>query len=666
MTIPAGYSKVRMTEFDAIVNVSNDVVGMIDGDGTELWLQTAVNGLSAINGAAAASANVTAIQAALTAGGLVQITTPGTYYINARLVIGSNTHLYCAPGVVITEYAGSNTNMLVSSPYLDTGTVISGAWSSGFTFTVTWTAHGRVAGDSVWLSAFAPSQFNGVFRVQSVTDANTFTVQLYRAGAALTDSAGVGRGAAQNIAVEGGMWNYNSQSGASGPNNHAIIMAGVDGLVVRGVQGKNASKYVLNVGAVANFCVEDLYFPQTASDGMKLYGPAYNGRITGLGGNVGDDMFSMQTKEPDLYSIYRWTFGDIVGVKVASVAGTNDSGVGRHIVLYGSDAEWMDGIEIDGVHGSDIVTASNCIYIGVGDVGQVGKAGRIRITNVTAGCLEQQIYGVTFDIEHLEIDGLSGTGKIAFGHGSGLNVKRLVLRRVTSRVADASANSTILFGGSSTFGEITIEDGYDQETAGNYYAAVNGSTIGTISLINNAVNGAANRRFFVIVSGTVKKVRFIGNNAGILSNWFVLTAVTGVCQVEAYGNTFDGGGASAFLNLSASCKVAMGANNWVNCANGVIRTGGTPTIEIRSDGTNQLQAGSWIAVPSGTPVLTVYGWDIAIDPIAVTGLAGTVGQFCTSTQAGNESGLAVRGNVNGTPAWYALAGGAAGVNAAIT
>lgn len=37
MTIPAGYSKVRMTDFDVIVNVQNDVVGMVDADGGELW-----------------------------------------------------------------------------------------------------------------------------------------------------------------------------------------------------------------------------------------------------------------------------------------------------------------------------------------------------------------------------------------------------------------------------------------------------------------------------------------------------------------------------------------------------------------------------------------------------------------------------------------------------
>jgi peptidoglycan/xylan/chitin deacetylase (PgdA/CDA1 family) len=37
MTIPAGYSKVRMTEFDAIVDVGGNVVGMVDADGSELW-----------------------------------------------------------------------------------------------------------------------------------------------------------------------------------------------------------------------------------------------------------------------------------------------------------------------------------------------------------------------------------------------------------------------------------------------------------------------------------------------------------------------------------------------------------------------------------------------------------------------------------------------------
>lgn len=55
MTIPAGYSKVRLTEFDAIVNVSGDVVGMVDADGTEMWFARA---------SVDAAANITGILAA--------------------------------------------------------------------------------------------------------------------------------------------------------------------------------------------------------------------------------------------------------------------------------------------------------------------------------------------------------------------------------------------------------------------------------------------------------------------------------------------------------------------------------------------------------------------------------------------------------------------------
>jgi len=86
------------------------------------------------------------------------------------------------------------------------------------------------------------------------------------------------------------------------------------------------------------------------------------------------------------------------------------------------------------------------------------------------------------------------------------------------------------------------------------------------------------------------------------------------------------------------------------------------TLSIRSDGSNFLASGSWVVVPSGTPVLTVYGWDIAIDPITLTGLATTLGQFFYSTQAGAEGGPSVRSNAG----WYCLAGGAAGANQNIT
>ena len=73
---------------------------------------TNVIGLSTANTTAAASANTAAIQAALNAGGLVQIVAPGTYYINKTLIVRSYTRIFTAPGVNIKLSAGSNCRMV--------------------------------------------------------------------------------------------------------------------------------------------------------------------------------------------------------------------------------------------------------------------------------------------------------------------------------------------------------------------------------------------------------------------------------------------------------------------------------------------------------------------------------------------------------------------------
>ena len=70
-----------------------------------MFVSSSVGALSTANTTAAATANVTAIQAALTAGGLVQITTPGTYYTNDPLFYGPDTRLVLGAGVTIKSNA---------------------------------------------------------------------------------------------------------------------------------------------------------------------------------------------------------------------------------------------------------------------------------------------------------------------------------------------------------------------------------------------------------------------------------------------------------------------------------------------------------------------------------------------------------------------------------
>jgi hypothetical protein len=71
-------------------------------------IATTVRPLSTDNTAAAATANTASIQAALTAGGLVQITTPGTYYVNDSFVAsGLSANVQLGFGVVLLTTSGA-------------------------------------------------------------------------------------------------------------------------------------------------------------------------------------------------------------------------------------------------------------------------------------------------------------------------------------------------------------------------------------------------------------------------------------------------------------------------------------------------------------------------------------------------------------------------------
>lgn len=78
---------------------------------------------------ATASDNVSAIQDAFDAGGIITVITPGTYDLNATVYIGSNTFLMCSPGVIFRK-TGDYGNVILNKGALtkvyDTNIVING------------------------------------------------------------------------------------------------------------------------------------------------------------------------------------------------------------------------------------------------------------------------------------------------------------------------------------------------------------------------------------------------------------------------------------------------------------------------------------------------------------------------------------------------------------
>lgn len=128
-----------------------------------------------------AGANTTAINTSLAAGGYTSITTPGTYSLNAPLVMYSNSTLFIGPGVVLQQAPGTNGQMLVTNAYQNgvdvvcTSVTASDSAHPNLCTVVTASAHGYSVGQWVAMNWMAQHGFNGVVQVASVADSTHFT-----------------------------------------------------------------------------------------------------------------------------------------------------------------------------------------------------------------------------------------------------------------------------------------------------------------------------------------------------------------------------------------------------------------------------------------------------------------------------------------------------------
>lgn len=219
-----------------------------------------------------ASSNTAAIQAALNAAGDVRIEGSGVVYVNAPLSISSNTRLLISPAITIRQASGTNQYMIANAAFSRAWNTVSLTWNGGLVATISWTAHGLSVGDFAWVTgtyATTDSAFSGIFRVQDVVDANTFTVALRREpGATASTSAQPGTIRAKladtDIEISGGKWDYNSAGNllGAGNNRHIGLLAGVRRAWVHDTRTANTMAYTypaitatISGGAVASYAI---------------------------------------------------------------------------------------------------------------------------------------------------------------------------------------------------------------------------------------------------------------------------------------------------------------------------------------------------------------------------------------------------------------------------
>jgi hypothetical protein len=376
---------------------------------------------------ASAAINTAAIQAALNVGGLVTLEVAGVYFVNATLIIKSRTSFILGPGVIIRAFcAVPNTTkaflLLRNENWASTAQKVSSIVgtqpfnTSLNLYTVTFSTFnpssaGWTAGQYIQIKDDTTRRYNGINEIYSVTS-NTVTF-IWAQGAG---GSPIGNGAGANmqaaladgyITVQGGEFDGNFRAGFVANttyNDHGIFFDRLLKGRIANIRTTDFRKYAVCAQNVQDFVVDGLY-GNTNSDGVKVYGPAWNPMIQNVDGTFGDDVCSFQTVDGPSFLVYMAP--DNVGSGLSSLQGgtfwtggsmKNVSAVSMHsgtMVLYPNGGSAAPaGFTMDGVYtledsnqtvpspigGGDGGGQSN-IIVGAGYVTQPGRIECLMIRN---------------------------------------------------------------------------------------------------------------------------------------------------------------------------------------------------------------------------------------------------------------------------------------------
>jgi hypothetical protein len=348
------------------------------------------------------------------------------------------------------------------------------------------------------------------------------------------------------------------------------------------------------------------------------YGPIANGRVMGIYGDSIDDCTTVQMREPPAFIGYQPAVGDIYNLHIGHVNVRNVGGsASGGIVVYASNFDKCVNLTYDKV----IVKGTVCpgIRIRNGDTFTVGEIEGLTIIDpITSGKVTSNYSIFAADV------GIKGFKLVR---------PKFVPADLTSPYFSTNSNTNIEV--------MRVEEMrfYNEAwpTGGVGLFLLNG-VMGNFIAEDCDIRGQSGLGFVQIGGGN-----FVSN-------------------VTLRNSKFEG--ISYVVDARSLTNIYRENCTFNNIPNGVLRIQTTAGLMARvyGAGRNTYAVATEAIVVLAPATAEVYDWDLRIDPIAVTQLAATNGQYCWSTQAGVEGGPAVR-----TPAgWVALGTGASGVNTVIT
>jgi hypothetical protein len=312
-----------------------------------------------------AAYNGAAIQAALNKGGAIYSPVPGLFYIDRTCLLDDSSDVYFGPATWLKAAPGTNKKLLAFKPETEAWSSVSVSWSSGLKATLTWSAHGRSAGDALVLQGANEPDWNDVYRVISVTDANTLVIGLREFVTTGPTGTITAKRCVRNVNVVANL-DYDYASNPSAPastDRHCMSAAFVADSEIN-VRVRNGYKYGLLVCGALN--VRGSVHSDGVSDILKIYGPSSDVSMQ-VSGVSFDDCMSFQAKEPPAFIAYMPAFGPVRNCAVRDVDAYGASGTSSGgIVVYGDPDNELDNVLISGGSVNSRTRAGMAIKYGTG------------------------------------------------------------------------------------------------------------------------------------------------------------------------------------------------------------------------------------------------------------------------------------------------------------
>jgi hypothetical protein len=277
-------------------------------------------------------------------------------------------------------------NLIVTAAYKATPTTVTLAWSAGLSATVTWTSHGLSVGDYISLQGASPTRFVGTFRVESVTDANNVVIALAKVPASGPTGTVTAVKSTRNWHVRNGSLDQNYRNIGTPPTISmaamGIVAAFAQGWSVRRVRFYDVRKYCIHAFNTSDFHVDDM-IGETNSDGVHIFGPAFNGLVQNVSGGYGDDAVALSSR--DIVGLYSdVSGGDILGITFDQIRCTSPTAIAQIYAQTGYDIDDIEYRSIGGTPGSAGVTRQALSIYGDA-TGAGGYIRNLKVTRLAAG-----------------------------------------------------------------------------------------------------------------------------------------------------------------------------------------------------------------------------------------------------------------------------------------